>query len=104
MRYFTLGDLGLRGNYTVMINYENADGSFSEFIDFLCSLDLPHNNIQKPEVVKSQNELKPPHFTDVTSNNSCKISTLSSQSGQDISEIEFTVSKPSNVSATSRKY
>jgi len=87
-----------------MINYENPTENNTTFINFLCDLDLPQSDCQKSQAPENQNEQKLPQITNTISTHSCEVSVLNTQLDKNILELEFTISKPSPVSTTSRKF
>lgn len=104
MRYFTLGSLGLRGNYSIWINYENYDENYTKFNDFLCNLDVSQSDLHKSQILEKLNEHNLPKITNVTSTYSCNENVLNAPLDDNIMGLEFTIFEPSPVSITSRKF
>lgn len=99
-----MGSLGLRGNYSVSINYENTNESNTKFNDFLCNLDLLQCDRHKSQsqMLENQNEEKLPEITNSVSTFSCNDNVLNAQLDDNIFGLEFTIFEPSPVSITSR--
>lgn len=104
MRHFTLGSIGLSGNYSISINYESSDTNKALFTDFICRLDSSQNDNYKSQTPKKQNQQNLPEITNDVSTYSRDENILSAQSNDDILGLEFTIFEPSHVSITSRTF
>ena len=99
-----MNSLGLRGNYSVMINYEHNGENHIEFIDFLCNLDSAQSDSLKSQSSRKQTVPICRQFEATIPKHSCELNVSNAHSEDDITELKFVISKPSSVSATTRKF
>ncbi len=94
---FTLDSLGLKGNYSVMINYYESNDR-SKFIEFISENPNPDNKSQDvPKICTKELLPKSDNFLSTTT------STLSANA-LEVDEISFKIFRPSEQLISARKY
>lgn len=99
MSDFTLESLGLKGNYSVMINYADSYGIYSEFASFLMDRKVSEQIITENDtLLKKENEMK----TTIMPQPPTKFSTNIANIVVDVHEISYKVYRQSIVPVPAR--
>lgn len=105
MKLFSIESLGLRGNYSVAINYEYSNEDYCKFKNFLVDFNVSQTDSEKYQSLEFNNDQKLPTITKSfpLQSSSCLDNGLNTYSEENNAELIFTVLKPSLNSESSRK-